>query len=314
MENTPCYKPPSSDAIDSRQNEGASIRLLLAQRRMYTKAKRYFTARFVGMAVIGIAAPIVSILWPDMSVVAGAVAGLWIFLGRTWLSARECFFTKQAAAIQERFDCRVFAMPEVASRDAVPSPEDVALLTTEFTNLHLVASEQSLLDWYPIKSSDPGTISVAISQRANVAYTDKLLRMTANVWMTCAVVWVIAVLLLSILVELSLRAFILGIFLPVLPASLDVVQFMRSVHDSAKERADLALTIQRRLENSSKPIGPDELLMWQKRLFDLRSTTPLVPDCIYWFLRNRNEAAMHAAAEELRGSDGGASSYEEEDN
>lgn len=296
------YTPPSSDAIKSFQNEDASIRLLLAQRRLYSNAKYYLAARLIGMAVIGVGAPIVSVLCPDLAVVVGAIAGLWIFLGRTWLAARERFLTEQAAAVQERFDFRVFAMPEIAPRHIAPSPEDVALVTASVTNLHLEATEQHLLNWYPIQSGDPGTVSVAISQRANAAYTDRLLRKSATVWKSCAIVWVIVLAVASTVMELSFRDFLLGIFLPILPAALDVVEFMQGVRASARDRADLAAVIQRRLEDSSKPLEPSELLVWQDRLFELRSTTPLVPDSIYWLSRKRNEAAMHAAAESLRES------------
>lgn len=308
------YTPPSSDTIKSLQNEDASIRLLLAQRRLYSKAKYYLTARLIGMAVIGIGAPIVSVLRPDLAVVAGAAAGLWIFLGRTWFAARERLLTEQAAAVQEHFDFRVFAMPEVAPRHVAPSPEDVALVTANVTDFHLEATEQHLLDWYPIKPENPGAVSVAISQRANAAYTDRLLRTTATVWMTCAVVWAIVLVVISTVMGLSLRDFLLGIFLPVLPAALDVAEFMRGVRVSARERADLAAVIQRRLKDNSNPLEPSELLVWQDRLFELRSTTPLVPDSIYWLSRKRNETAMHAATEGLRETNGQSSSGREGDN
>lgn len=299
MSDTPHYTPPSSDAIKSLQNEDTSIRLLLAQRRMYSRAKCYLTARLIGMVVIGISAPIISVLWTDLAVVAGAVAGLWIFLARTWFAARERFLIEQAAAIQECFDFHVFAMPEVAPRHTAPSPEDVAILTANVTDLHKVATEQNLWDWYPINSEDPGSVSVAISQRANAAYTDRLLRTTGTVWMTCAVVWVVILFVISTVMGLSLEEFLLGIFLPVLPAALDGIEFIRGVRLSAKERADLAVVIQRRLEGDSYSFEPSELLVWQDRLFELRSTTPLVPDSIYWLSRKKNETAMHSAAEGL---------------
>lgn len=293
------YTPPSSDAIIARQNEEASIRLLLAQRRLYSNAKIYLNVRLVGMAMLGIGAPTVSVAWPEVAVLAGAVAGLWIFLGRTWIAAKERFLSRQAAAVQECFDFRVFAMPEVAPRNIAPSLEDIALITSDAKDIKFAAIDQRLMDWYPIKPGTSGAVNVAISQRANAAYMDRLLRITATVWMACTVVWAIALIVTSSVIGLPLRDFLLGIFLPVLPAALDVVEFMRGVRVSARERADLATVIQRRLEDVVTPLDPGELLVWQDRLFDLRSTTPLVPDTIYWLSRKRNEAAMHAAAERL---------------
>ena len=302
MSSSFAYTPPSSDEIKAIQNVEGSIRLLLAQRRLYSKAKWYHSARMIGMAVIGIGAPIVSVLSPDLAVLAGAVAGLWIFLGRTWFLGRERLLTEQAAAVQERFDFRVFAMPELAPRKIAPSLEDIVLETANVTDLAQVANEQHLLDWYPVQPEDPGAVSVAISQRANAAYTDRLLRMTVNVWTTLAIIWAIALILLSIEMGLSLRDFLLGIFLPVLPGALDIMDFMRNIPVSARERAELAATIQRRLEEHRKPLEPAELLVWQDRLFELRRTAPLVPDTLYWLWRKTNETGMHAAAKALRES------------
>ena len=49
------YEPPASATIKERQNEPDALRLLIAQRRLYRKAKRWLGIRWIGMVIIGIA-------------------------------------------------------------------------------------------------------------------------------------------------------------------------------------------------------------------------------------------------------------------
>lgn len=300
MTNSPQYHPPTSKSIQLAQNEDESLRLLLAQRRVYSHAKKYLSARLIGMTAVGIGAPLISMIWEEAAFLTGAIAGFWIFLSRTWLLARERTLKRQAASIQERFDFRVFAMPDVAIRSIAVSPEKIAHEIASVDDLHRVATEQKLLDWYPINPENSGAVSVAVSQRANASYSDQLLRKTAFVWIACTSTWAIILTVICSILGLTLGDFLIGIFLPLLPAALDVTDFSRSVREAAGEQRELASAIQRRLEDRETPIEPGELQVWQDRLFEIRSTSPLVPDRLYWQSRNNNEEAMRAAADGFR--------------
>jgi hypothetical protein len=98
------YTPPSGAEILRRQNDNDALRLLIAQRRLHSKAKVWQNLRWIGMVLIGLAAPAISVIWPQLAVVMGAIAGAWIFLGRTGLAWLESRLSKQAAAVQEQFD------------------------------------------------------------------------------------------------------------------------------------------------------------------------------------------------------------------
>ncbi|MFI2636989.1 S-4TM family putative pore-forming effector, partial [Streptomyces collinus] len=52
------YEPPITSTMARQQNEIDSLRLLVAQRSLYAKAKRWMGGRWIGMSVIAIAAPI----------------------------------------------------------------------------------------------------------------------------------------------------------------------------------------------------------------------------------------------------------------
>src|SRR4051794_18098634 len=95
------YVPPASSSIQTRQNDAEALRLLIAQRLLYRKAKRWLALQWIGMAGIGIAAPVLAVIWPSLAVAAGAIAGLWLFLGRTALAAAQTSTTARAASVQE---------------------------------------------------------------------------------------------------------------------------------------------------------------------------------------------------------------------
>lgn len=299
MTASPDYSPPTSATIKARQNNIDALRLLIAQRRLYRRAKRWLSLRWIGMVIIGIGAPAVAIAWPSLAVVSGAIAGLWLFLGRTLLVLLQGALTTKAASVQEQFDFYVFQMPDNANRSTLPSLEDIAKIAGPDGQIRGVAEKEKLIDWYPVNAGDDGAVSVAVSQRANASYTDGLLRTTAIVWAVATVVWVVILIVASIVLGLSLSGFLLGVALPVLPAFLDVVQYLAGVWRSASARHDLAQVIEAHITGTDGPVEGQDLLIWQERLFDLRRTAPEVPDLLYKIRRKVNERAMHSAARQL---------------
>jgi hypothetical protein len=286
--------------MQARQNADDALRLLIAQRRLYSKAKRWLALRWFGMLIIGLGAPVLSVIWSELAVVSGAIAGLWIFLGQSVLINAQSAGVTKAAAVQEQFDFYVFGMPSSVDRRALPSIEEIAAIAGPDSDLRRTATDEKLLDWYPIDASDSGILAVAISQRANASYSDRLLRSTAIVWTSLTVVWVLALIVASVAVELSLITFLVGVLLPVLPSFLDVVRYVAGVRRAARDRGDLTRSIEGRMRATGDSIEGSDLLVWQESMYDLRRSTPLVPDAIYKMKRAVNERVMKTAASQLR--------------
>ncbi|MYZ06859.1 hypothetical protein GT028_05655 [Streptomyces sp. SID2999] len=286
--------------MQARQNDDDALRFLVAQRRLYSKAKLWLALRWFGMLVIGLGAPVISVIWPNLAVVCGAVAGLWIFLGQSVLINAQSAGVARAAAVQEQFDFHVFAMPGSVDRSALPSLEDIAKVAGPDSELRQVATTDKLLNWYPIEANDPGLLSVAISQRANASYSDSLLRTTSIIWTTATVSWVVALVTASVAFKVSLITFIAGILLPILPSFLDVTRYVFGIRRAARDRGDLTRSIESRMRSSDHAIEGNDLLVWQESIYELRRSTPLVPDVIYKMRRVVNERVMKTAAAQLR--------------
>ena len=298
------YEPPASATIKERQNEPDALRLLIAQRRLYRKAKRWLGLRWIGMVIIGIAAPLVAVAWPSNAVVAGAVSGLWLFIGRTLLLWAQGSVTARAASLQEQFDFYVFQMPDSANRSTMPTLEEISDFAGPDNQIPATAAKEKLIDWYPIDTKNTGAESVALAQRASASYTDRLLRTTAIALAVATSWWTLALIFLSVILNLSLTTFLLGVMLPVLPAFLDIVQYVNSVWQSATERRALADSIEKSFDDDN-PVEGQDLLVWQERLFDLRRSAPEIPDFLYKLRRKANERAMHSAANQLSRRAGG---------
>jgi hypothetical protein len=296
----PRYRPPATASMIARQDSISALRLLLAQRKLYNRAKRWSFLRWIGFSVIGVAAPILTVILPRAAAVVGAVAGIWIFLSRTWFSSAEQARAAKAAHVQEQFDQFVFAMPDRIRRTPAATIEEVASLVGNDQSVTAEARKDRLTGWYPFDTRVDGAMSVAIAQRANAAYSERLLSTNATVWLATTLAWSGGAVVVSVIVGLTLSQFLLGATLPLLPALLDVWEQYRSTRRAGELRRTMAISIEDAVRGQAEyDIAPEDLLVWQNQLYDLRRRSPQVPNLVYRRVRARNEQAMNTAAEEL---------------
>lgn len=296
----PVYHPPTAAHMISTQDQLPALRLLLAQRRLYNQAKRWSFLRWVGFSIIGVAAPIITVALPPASVFVGALAGVWIFLSRTWFRSIETEHAAKAAQVQEAFDQAVFDMPAQSTRVPSASMEEISTLAGDDRSVSERASKEKLTGWYPIDARLDGMPAVAIAQRANAAYSERLLNANANLWLLTTLLWSCSAVAISLFVRLSLPDFLLGVALPLLPALLDVWEQYRTTKRAGVTRRAMADDIERFVRGQAqRKLASEDLLIWQNQLFELRRESPQVPNLVYKRLRDRNERAMATAASEL---------------
>jgi hypothetical protein len=283
----------------ARQNSDDAFRLLLAQRRLYSRAKRWQNTRWIGLFLLGIAAPFISLLVPVLAVAVGALTGIWLFVGRTVISTTVARTITKAAVVQEELDLYIFDMPKTIERAYRPTIEEIQLLIQVKKRKKLVTLQALLINWYDIDISYPGAATIAIAQRANCSYSYRLIRTFVLILSCFSILWITFLIVLSALSGLSFGLVLLGVIFPVLPAALDVAEYIRISLFAAQERGNLARTIEVRLKDKV-PITGLELVSWQTEIYDLRRATPLVPDWLYKLSRSRNEKTMRLASIFLR--------------
>jgi hypothetical protein len=300
----PSYQPPSANDVAKAQNLDANLKLLLAQRRLYSKTKIWTGVRGTGVGVVAIGAPIMTAIWPEAAVPVATIAAIWYVLNHVLFKFLERRGATRAATIQEQFDTTIFGMPTVAVRDLRVLPEDISQLTRAgagtIASRRYAYSMERLRDWYSIQKNVPGAVAIAIAQRGNVAYSRRLLDRNAALWLSLLIVWAIMAITISIASGFSLATFLLVVAIPVMPPLLDAWDEFQKVRAAGREREALANEMQDAISNNrTTPIQPEQLVAWQSQLFALRRDAPLVPDWLYNLLRDRNETEMSDAARAL---------------
>src|SRR5437763_1707535 len=99
------------NTIPEKQNEPGQLDLLLAQRRLYSRAKVCFTWKISLSMVFAIGGPILSSLYEPASGYVGLAAILCLFVNLLALERLESSYKVNAAKIQELFDTYLFDLP-----------------------------------------------------------------------------------------------------------------------------------------------------------------------------------------------------------
>ncbi|MCF8542782.1 MAG: hypothetical protein K9G24_06850 [Candidatus Nanopelagicales bacterium] len=305
------YEPPDAGAIADAQNEDSNLTLLLAQRLLYSRAKIWTTVRGVGVGLIAVSAPLIAAFWEPLAVWVAAVAAAWYVLNRVVFRRLERRDATSGATAQELFDMSVFGMPTIAVRAPRLVPEDVARIVGRGgLRRRRAFAEEKLRNWYPIRTNVPGRVAIAIVQRGNLAYTRRLLQRHATLWLWLLCGWALTAIGIALWFEFSFETFLLAVALPVMPPLVDAWDEYSQISAAGREREALANEIEDAIKaDATSPIPAQQLLTWQGQLFALRRDSPLVPDWLYWLLRNRAEAEMSEAAETI----GETSAWQEED-
>lgn len=288
----------ASDGPAQRQNSEGALRLLLAQSRLHTRAKRWLAVRTSGMLVLGLGGPLVSLLWPESAAIVGAITAGWVFLTRVVTDPLQRRLVTKATSIQDSFDRRVFRLPAPSDR-SLPSDEDIATLTRDLAAVMNAKQGARLRNWYPFQQGVPERVNIAIAQRANATYSDRLLRVVDRTWWALLITWLVGLMIVGLVLDVTLGSFMLGLALPVLPAVLDVTEYGKELRIARSQREALRHEIEGAIREDS--ISIEKLEGWQARTLISRRTSPQVPDIIYRLFREKNEDAMNYAARSLIG-------------
>ncbi len=291
------YQPPNADDIAKAQNKDANLKLLLAQRRLYSRAKIWTTVRGIGVGFIAAAAPLIAAFLTPLAVWAATAAAGWYVLNRVLFRPLERRYATRGATAQEQFDVTVFGMPTIAVREPRVLPEDIARIAGTGKERRRSFAVEKLRGWYPIRTDVPGRVAIAIAQRGNLAYTRRLLQRHASLWLLLLCGWAVVAIAIALCFGFSLATFLLAVAIPVMPPLVDAWDEYLMVRVAGREREALANEIEDAIKtDAATPILPEQLLAWQSQLFALRRDAPLVPDWLYWLLRDRAEAEMSDAA------------------
>ncbi len=285
--------------ICQRQNETRFREMLAAYSYRYRVASVYRRLRVTGTIALAALAPVFSVLWPQAAPTLGAVAALWLVLGRTLLDAAEQAHIDRAARIQEYFDTRLFGLPwnpDLGREELVC--EDIA---TDARRGPRPDSDR-YQDWYDDDGATPWPLDVLLCQYQNAAWGRRNHQAYVP-WLAAAGAAVFLLgLALAITRHMSVSTYLVQLLLPTSPALLDLALLARDHkrHATAKQRVedDINNLLNRYL--TGEQVTATDCRKIQDAIYQLRRTGPRIPHWFYRSQRQKDTRATAASIQQLR--------------
>lgn len=290
------------NGIVSRQNQPDSIRLLAAQRKLYSRVKRFAGWQTLLAVLTPLASAVAVTVEPKLDVWAAFVGIIVALLDTIWLDPRQSALRGLGAKVQEKFDCTVLQLEwNTALAGKPPSPEEIHAAAKNYRT----SRGAPLENWYPTSlSSIPLYQARVICQRTNCWWDSELRRRYGTWVVSTVVVLVLIVFTLGLVKGMSLQSFVLAVLAPLLPA----------VQWAARERTRQIETAKEsdRLREYSESVWEDivrgkslerEIVRCSRELQDgilvRRREGAAIFDWVYRCLRRKQEEQMNVGAQAM---------------
>lgn len=295
--------PTGKDIVD-KQNELEQLRLLAAQRELYSSEKKALGWQMLIAVAVALGGSFVQTTYPAFApyvVILGAAVALADVI---WFESKKGKCQRLAAKVQEKFDCIVLRMDwRDLKAGSEPDPEDILDHSEKvISNQQL---KDKLIDWYPKEIQElPLQPARIVCQRENCLYDSRLrdkyiLGLKVGLGAVTIVAFIIAI--------VQNKDFVQSIALIVAPLIPAYVIALREIY-AHSEAIDLA---QRLKDHSnglwtkalSKTLTSAELdaesRLLQDEIYDNRRRSPVIFNWVYDLLRDKNEKTLNASAQQL---------------
>ena len=274
-------------SIQERQNQPESLAKLAAQRLMYWRAK---WMRNIGMvlilivAILGLAASIVED--QGFSYFVSLVALITWFFDQQVLKRKESASKREAATIQEDFDCFVLDLPWPAHKGIQrPTLDRIKQLASKARSKPKVS--EKLDNWYtPDAIPEDPILSKIHCQRMNCWWDVNLRCGWSKVLKVSFWIFAVSVLCLSVVTGITVAK-----LAAIIASNIRILAWGRSEIKEQAEAIERIDGIHRYLSNFSdkKPPSPSDIRKIQDEIFEHRRSNPPVPDRFYWRKRDSQE-------------------------
>ena len=282
-----------------RQNSSLRDRKIL--RRISSQIYRVLLILAVPPAV---AWAILVYLVPSLKVYAAFWSLIVAILDALVLEPLQRSWKRQAATIQELFDCEVLHLAwhefKVGSR---PDAESIAEAAGKFQRKN--PEYATLKDWYPVSVGRvPLPFARLICQRTNCWWDARLRCRYATAVVVGLAALTVLVFVIGLLGEMSLEKFTLAVLAPLTPALLWGMREYRGQREAAETVDRLKAYADRlwhkvmtsQLSSEQTDTASREL---QNEIYDHRRQSPVIFDSLYRRFRRDDEAQMNVGADAL---------------
>jgi hypothetical protein len=287
--------------ILASQNAPESIRLLAAQRQLYTEAKWINKILFILAFLSAIAIPLALALWPGIEKSWGLL-GLVIFFFIQLLKSREGEKRQTASVIQEELDTKLFQIPWNRSLANRPiSPEVIVAADKRFKG-----NREKLKDWYYLPQNDlPHNLAVLFCQRTNFVWEYRQRQSYIQLLGSLFFTFLIGAIILGLFQKALLLTFLLGYLSPILPflgvIAQDWLSHWKTSEELHSKEKDITAILQSETAIQSN-ISMETLRLYQDAVFKNRQSGPMVPDWFYNFIGKRVSDEVNQASQMIIGN------------
>lgn len=289
--------------ILTKQNEKAQLDRIAAARYLYRISKQVLVSHAVLSVPLAVTASTVAFIWPEARPWTALYGVSLTLLDLLWFTPWQKRLRREAAAIQEAFDCDVLVLSwnQLRTGKRVPNEREYAMARA----YDKVASQyKPIKEWYS-KEIDGLPIHVAriACQRANCWWDATLRRKVSR-----ALLWALSILfgtvfITGMLLKLPFDQFVMAVILPIMPAILFGVRHHMDQKEAANRLDELREHADQLWLESMKGTGPYTLeprsRQLQDEIFDNRKKNVPVLDKVFNRLRDKMEAQMNHSTAQL---------------
>ena len=275
-------------SIQERQNLPESLQNLAAQRLLYRRAKLVRNVAMLTVLCIAILALIGAVVQNKDFSYGVTVAALFTwFLDQFFLKEVEAKNKKEAAAIQEDFDCTVLDIPwPTHKRVKRPSRDRIKQLAVQAHKSPTIV--RKLTDWYTPSAIPEGEARAKIHcQRMNCWWDVDLRKRWRTVLAIAFWMFVVVVILLAVVSGITVAKFV-----ALVASGLRILAWgigELKAQDSAIKNIQEIHELLDKAWGESKP-SSSEIRCFQDEIFEHRRSNPPVPEWFFWKNRDRQEA------------------------
>lgn len=290
--------------ITEKQNTDEFLEYLAASSYLYSNVKTVIGFQIILTVAVPILFSILSILYPDTFKIPAALYGLFISLfDTTVLEKLQKDWKKEAAKVQECFDCRLFGLKWNNFRvgDKI-APEKIQKASTSYFSKN---SDSELRNWYSVHIEELPLQFARLMCQRNSVYWDFELRGRFTVWL---IVLGLALFILGLVIAVALNFtvtnYIITILVPIFPTFSWLIREIKRQYESKTTLDRLIKYIGQLWEGILQNKFSDEELEVKSRelqdeIYTHRNSNQPIFNWIYKKSRSQQESQMNEVVKKL---------------
>lgn len=273
------------------QNEDTKIDMLLAQRKLYSDAKKLQSILLIFVILVPI---IITILEKfnyiktddNFTLILYSISALIL---EYILQKKIDSMKNKAASIQEKFDTDVFGISKNDLLGSAIGYDEIRKYSKKYKG-----KPDKVKNWYSKKIEALNTnIAIIFCQRMNITYDQNIKKKYRN--LLCGLLFIVALIIILLTENYSVKHLVAKIILPLSPMIKFIYDEIKQIKTSVNNLNRLRENIENTLKSLSinATIKDDKLRSIQDMIFTNRVSSPLIPDYIYRYYRAHLEDQMN---------------------